>query len=290
MRTRILNKMMNREVEEYLNRGGDTIFIAVGTVELHGDLPLDCETVGVEAVAMKMAEAADGLALINLPYFFPGATPIGRGTVNMSIEDGIVYLKKIARSLFKQGFRHQIYLTGHGPAYLTVSSVVTDLFDELKAPMLHIDLVKAMGEAAKNGWEGGMGSYNDIIFGAYQLFGQKEYLTVDPNAPVKEKKEFIMPGSPGYVAPTEGIAFSYELMKLAHAPGAYGFYYYEFSDHGGGEAFRSIEERDKACEKGVEVLEKFVKAFDPQKYVDILKRLDTYTQEVILPKFPHLSR
>ena len=32
MRTRILNKMSAGEVDEYLARGGDTIFIAVGVV------------------------------------------------------------------------------------------------------------------------------------------------------------------------------------------------------------------------------------------------------------------
>ena len=47
MNTCILNKMRNSEVEDYLNRGQDIIFIPVGTVELHGDLPLDCETIYV---------------------------------------------------------------------------------------------------------------------------------------------------------------------------------------------------------------------------------------------------
>ncbi len=57
MNTHILNKMRNSEVEDYLNRGRDTIFIPVGTVELHGDLPLDCEAIYVEAIAERMAEA-----------------------------------------------------------------------------------------------------------------------------------------------------------------------------------------------------------------------------------------
>lgn len=290
MRTRILNKMINREVEDYLDRGGDTIFIAVGTVELHGELPLDCETIGVEAIALKMAEACDGLALINLPYFFPGATPIGRGTVNMSIEDGMAYLKKIAHSLLKQGFRRQIYVSGHGPAYMTINSMVTDFFDDTKVHALHISLMQAIPLAIENGFVGDAGSIIDMIYGAYQLLGQKDYLYIDPNAPVQEKHEFAMPGSPGYVPPDEGVAFSYELMRLNFAPGAYAFYYSDYSEHGGGEAFRTIEERDAACENGVKVIDDFIKALDPKKYVDLLKRLDHFTQEEILPKYPHLMK
>ena len=69
MRTRIFNKMTAPEVEDYLARGGDTIFIAIGVVECHGALPIDCETIGPEANAVLLAEKADGLAMINLPYF-----------------------------------------------------------------------------------------------------------------------------------------------------------------------------------------------------------------------------
>lgn len=42
MRTRILPKMLNDEVEEYLSRN-DIIIVPVGTVEMHGGFPLDSE-------------------------------------------------------------------------------------------------------------------------------------------------------------------------------------------------------------------------------------------------------
>ncbi len=95
MKTHILNKMRNVEVEEYLDRGRDVIFIPVGTVELHGDLPLDCETIYVEAIAEKMAEATDSLSLTGLPFFYPGATRTGRGTVYLSIAEGASYLRQL---------------------------------------------------------------------------------------------------------------------------------------------------------------------------------------------------
>src|SRR3954454_4991668 len=96
MRTRFLSKLTNGEVEDYLQRNA-LIFIPVGVTETHGALPLDSETVLAEAIALKMAEKSDGLVLHNLPYFFAGATPTGRGTLQISIKDGMSYLDKIAK-------------------------------------------------------------------------------------------------------------------------------------------------------------------------------------------------
>ena len=56
MRTRILPRMLNDEVEEYLSRN-DIIIVPVGTVEMHGGFPLDSETTISEAFALEMAEA-----------------------------------------------------------------------------------------------------------------------------------------------------------------------------------------------------------------------------------------
>ena len=39
MRTRILGKMLNTEVQDYLQRN-DIIIVPVGTTEMHGGLPL----------------------------------------------------------------------------------------------------------------------------------------------------------------------------------------------------------------------------------------------------------
>ena len=56
MRTRIFGKMLNSEVQDYLQRN-DIIIVPVGTTEMHGGFPLDCETVISEAYALKMAES-----------------------------------------------------------------------------------------------------------------------------------------------------------------------------------------------------------------------------------------
>ena len=118
MRTRFLPKMTHDEVCEYVKRN-DIIYVPFGTVEVHGTFPLDVETTTPEAFALLMAEETDGLVLGNLPYFFCGASPISPGTIQMSVEQGLAYLKAIAHSLLNQGFRRQVYLSLHGPAFLT---------------------------------------------------------------------------------------------------------------------------------------------------------------------------
>ena len=52
-----------------------------------------------------MAEACDGLVLTGLPYFYAGATASGRGTVQVSIREGIDYLTAIAKNLLRLGFK-----------------------------------------------------------------------------------------------------------------------------------------------------------------------------------------
>ena len=149
MRTRILPKMLNSEVQEYLMRN-DIIIVPVGTVEMHGGLPLDVETNISEAVGLKMAEACDALVLTGLPYFYSGATASGRGTVQVSVRQGIDYLGAIARSLLRLGFRRQIYISLHGPAHMTVSPMVRDFYDETGVPILYMDMTMQLFNHARD--------------------------------------------------------------------------------------------------------------------------------------------
>lgn len=139
MRTRILGRMLNSEVQQYLERN-DIIIVPVGTTEMHGGMPLDCETVVSEAIGLKMAEACDALLLTGLPYFYAGATASGRGTVQVSVRQGIDYLGAIARSLLRQGFKRQIYISFHGPAHMTICPMLRDFYDETGVPILYMDM------------------------------------------------------------------------------------------------------------------------------------------------------
>ncbi|MBS4207994.1 creatininase family protein [Bacillus sp. FJAT-50079] len=277
MRTRFLSKLTNGEVEEYLTRN-DLIFVPVGVTETHGALPLDSETVLAEAVTLKMAEETDGLVLHNLPYFFAGATPTGRGTVQMSIKDGMAYLDKIAESLLKQGFRRQVYFTSHGPAYLTVSSMVRDFFDRTKVPVLYIDMIMAV-ESIKDLSFNFMEKFHEMTIGAYSILGRLEdvplnvsesnSVTYDVNKMMKAMQN--IPAAP--------------LGKLAYQSGAIGYYFDEASTHMVTPLLKTAEEREALAAAGVEAINEIVKKLDMNRVVQSLKEVDEYTKNESIPKY-----
>ena len=136
-------------------------------------MPLDSETVISEAYALKMAEACNRLVLTGLPYFYAGATATGRGTVQVSIRQGIDYLSAIAHSLLRQGFKRQIYISFHGPAHMTCSPMVRDFFDETGVPILYMDLTMQMLKNARDLFKS-MDSFHAITVGAYQIMNRLE--------------------------------------------------------------------------------------------------------------------
>ncbi len=286
MRTRIYNKLTDAEITEYLERGGDTLFISVGVVELHGQLPVDCESIFVEAAAIKMAEQADGLAVINLPFFHAGATAIGRSTVNVSIRAGYDYLKTIIYAFYKLGFKRIFLLSAHGPAYLTINSVCMDFFHETQNPICHLEMMHVMQIAKENGWsiqDDFEETFVDLIYGSYKLLNQIEFIPVisdfDDQAFLQKRKE--------------GNAkqwFKKDLHKLNAGTGGFGSYYAELEEHGGLEYAHSIEEREARGKKGLLMLEELIDKFDPAHFKDLLFALDQAVNDEIVPRYPHLDR
>jgi creatinine amidohydrolase len=274
MRTRFLSKMTNGEVEQYLDRN-DIIYVPIGVTETHGALPLDSETVLAEAIALRMAEESDGLVLHNLPYFFPGGTIVGRGTIQMSVKDGMAYLDKIAKSLLNQGFRRQIYITSHGPAYLTVSGMIRDFFDETKVPVLYMDLLKAAELANFNLLE----AFHDMTIGAYKVLGRLEDVPLNvPESPsVTYDVQHMLAGmskNPGNI-----------LGKYAYQSGAVGSFFNEPSDHMATPLLRTPEERDGHATAGVQAINELIKSLDMPAIVETLRQVDVYTKDIILPKY-----
>lgn len=272
MRTRFLAKCTNREVEAYLDRN-DIVFIAVGSVEVHGGLPLDCEAVLSEAIALRMAERVDGLVLGNLGYLYAGATASGRGTVQVSVRDSIDYLYEISRSLYRQGFRRQVYTSLHGPSHLFVSPVVRDFFDEFKAPMLYVDgmmpmaSVPALREAMTPAAAGD--TFTDLIVAAYEAVGRIGDVPITtPDIDCSQPQPVT-------------TAFLRHLQSLAPQSGAIGNYFGEMSDHRPTARIASEQERQAMAVRGRTLLEALVDAVDIERAVATMQVLDAFTQEVV---------
>ncbi len=261
MRTRLLTSLTNTEIEDYLKRN-DIIFIPVGNVEVHGPFPTDCEYVGPLAFAEKMAEEADGLVFPYLAYFFPGGTVVGKGTVYVTPEQGLAYIKAIAHSLLRQGFRRQIYLTDHGPSPQTLSPLVREFFDETKDPILYIELGTLMRKAHAD--------FNKVLFGAYSVVGRLDDIPLNVTQ--------VMPDHPR-------DASLEKLQSLGPGSGAIGAYFGDPGEHGGLAKPITAEQRAAYAREGVAMIEATVKMADIKGIVQAMRDHDKFTQEVILPKY-----
>ena len=261
MRTRILGKLLNSEVQEYLSRN-DIIIVPVGTTEMHGGLPLDCETVMSEALALKMAEACDGLVLTGLPYFYAGATASGRGTVQVTVRQGIDYLGAIARSLLRLGFKRQVYVSFHGPAHMTICPMIRDFYDETGVPILYMDSVmKIMGNMQALG---GFEALNDMFVGAYQVMGRLE----------------DVPLVTGFADPVpQSCAPFNDLFALGYQSAAVGYCFGENQDQAPTPDIPDVETRQRMADNGEKVIDKLVETMNMPHVVEQLRKLETYGLE-----------
>ena len=280
MRTRIYNKMTTPEVEAYLARGGDTMFLAVGVTECHGNMPIDCETIGPEANALLLAEKADGLAMINLPYFYPGGTVISPATVHFSIQDGISYLRKICLSLVDQGFKRLFLVTGHGPAALTINAFCRDFFEETLIHPCHITNVNGkprVWDMSKMGDPETFRKLSYTTYGAYKIMNQMEYLPVDPNyvpnGPERGEEDPVMKRFSSLVRNFGGVA---SLM------------YSDPNQHAGGLVFKSEEERLAVCTEGEEMLRAMVADSPICELKEALGEYQAYAQR-LYAKVPRIK-
>lgn len=272
MRTRILPKMLNSEVQEYLSHN-DIIIVPVGTVEMHGGLPLDVETNISEAVGLKMAEACDALVLTGLPYFYSGATASGRGTVQVSVRQGIDYLGAIARSLLRLGFKRQIYISLHGPAHMTVSPMVRDFYDETGVPILYMDMTMQLFNHARDLFQTDkmatdpkafMKLLDSMFVGAYQIMGRIE------DVPLTTEYD---------VSAVQSCAPFQDIFNLAYQSGAVGYCFGENNDHAPTTAIPDAETRQRMADEGQVIIEKLVERLNLPRVVAQLRKLEEYGLE-----------
>ena len=277
-RTRYFTALTNPEIEDYLKHN-DLIFIPVGTVESMGAFPTDLEYTMAEAYALKMAEEADGLVLPHVMYFYPGVTVTGRGSVYVSQDVGLAYLKEIARSLLRQGFRRQIYTSAHGPSNQYVAALVREFFEETKDPILYIETSRLLRNAQAAGTAPKADDSNNfraVGYGAYQIVGRLNEVPLSLDIP--------LPNSPPLPKPPASIR---KLSPLGPESGAVGTY----EPDGNHASVRPLdtkitaEDRERLGRQGAALIEAAVRAMDVKGVVQALRDEDKYVREVIVPRY-----
>ena len=268
LRTRYFTSLTNLEVETYLQYN-DVIVVPIGNIQAHGTLPVDCEYVTAEAIALRMAEEANGLVFPYLQFTYPGDGIIGRGTVRVSQAEGLAYLKPLARSLLRQGFKRQIYVTaGNSAAPQTVSPLVLEFFYESKTPVLYIEADVLLRQVNAD--------LTKVMFGAYSIVNRLNDIPVNftPDVPKHDIDQ--------------GLA---KLRVLSSSGGArdgiVGFLMFE-DDAGAPLKAVTAEQRAAWAKEGTAMIDAAVKRADMKKIVESLLDHQRFTREYLVPKFDRL--
>ncbi|HYO83635.1 MAG TPA: creatininase family protein [Bryobacteraceae bacterium] len=271
MRTRDITRLSQFEIAKYLKRN-DSIFVPVGSVEGNGASPSDRDYASALAVAMKMAEAADALFAPNLSYFYAGSTITSEATVNVSLSESREYLKQLAKSFLRQGFRTQVWVvSGHGPAPLFVGSMVREFFDETHVPILAIDAADIARKQNRD--------REKMAYGTYSLLNRLDDMPLAkdvPNIPMK-------PG--GVAADNPGLA---TLSKMGYSGSlTLGFWWADPNGHGYSNTNlpTTPEERAAWGKQGEAEIDALVQGMHVPAMLTALKGHAKFTEDEIVSKY-----
>ncbi|CAH2031788.1 creatininase family protein [Trichlorobacter ammonificans] len=129
----ILAEMTMTQVEEAL-KTCQSVVIPFGALEEHGPhLPLSTDTIQAMEVARRAAERTPLFVAPPVHYGNCRSTAAHPGTVSISTATLKALLKDIVRSLYRQGFRTVLALTGHagGAHRMALQDAGEELLDEL---------------------------------------------------------------------------------------------------------------------------------------------------------------
>lgn len=273
LHTRDLTRLSEVQVGWQLERS-DVIFIPVGAVEANGVLPSDRDYVSALGFAMTMAHETGGLYMPGLVHSFPGTTVVGSSTIYMSPSQGLAHLKTIARSLLRQGFRRQVWVSiSHGPAALTVGTLARQFFEEERVPILYVDV-----DQHKSKLDIPAADRSHTIYGAHAIAGRLEDIPLagDYGSGVLDSRTSA--------EHNEGLA---KLGELGYSGSLrLGSWIPDVMSHGGSMPLAStVAQREEWGQLGREQIEAWVATMNLNEAMEALREHDRFTQEVIIPKY-----
>jgi creatinine amidohydrolase/Fe(II)-dependent formamide hydrolase-like protein len=265
--SRRVDEMTSREIELYLKAGGDLVLVPFGPISGHGALiPVGMHAHWAHALAVLIAEKANGLVFPVTQCCFAGATRTFRGTVSFTVGEQVTVLKRIASTLQKQGFRRTVLVGGTNPEDTGGMIAARELFDETEKPFWFVSASRALQlpevKALYEGYPGKFGE-TQLSLASLRILGRERPIPLEKWA--QETK------AEGVDQPDEIASDVTEMRRL----GAVGFRYHEESNHGNrgnaGIVFKGRSDVDLA----VDVLQKSAEAVIPglgrlQHYADWL--------------------
>lgn len=273
LHTRDFTRLSQVQVAEALKQT-DIIFIPVGAVETNGIQPSNRDYTWPLAYAKLMAEETGGLYMPGLMWSYPGTTTLAPSSIANSPQSGTAFLKSLAHSLLRQGFRRQVYISAsHGPAPLTAGTLVREFFEETRVPILYINMDTYLPRLQLTAEQ-----RSRTLYGAHSIAGHIDDLPLKGDYGPKESG----PAAP--VPPNQGLA---TLGKLGFSGSlTLGSWVPDVMSHGGDNDLPvSPAERAAWAKLGEDQLRAIVKKMRMPEAMDALRQHDRYTQDYIFPKF-----
>jgi creatinine amidohydrolase len=211
-----------------------------------------------------------------LIWSYPGTTMIAAATVNISPTQGLDFLRGLAESLLRQGFRRQVYISsGQGPAPLTAGTLVREFYDTEHVPILYIDMDNYLPKLKLPA-----DARSKALYGAHYITGR----IVD--LPLKGDYGEVESRAAGPVPENTGLA---GLSKLGYSGSlSLGSWVPDVMAHGSGrepDLPATASEREEWGRQGQAQIVAVVKQMHLQEAMDDLKKHDEYTNKVLVPKF-----
>jgi len=279
LQTRRMDEMTSREVELFLQGGGDLVLIPFGPVSGHGAfIPMGIHGHWAHALAVLLAERADGLVYPPVFTCFSGATRSFRGAVSFPVTEQAQVLERVVGVLQQQGFKRIVLVAGTNPEDLGGTVAARQVFDRTERPVWLLIAERLLHDPAVHAlYEGYPGSFGETQIGlaSLKILG-RERPTPYPEW-AREKKADNDPDQPREIA---------EDVRALRAFGTIGFRYFEEANHGNhgmaGLTFNGKPDIDVA----VEVLQKSAEVAAPAlanlgHYADWLEK---HPFQYIVPK------
>lgn len=131
-RSIFMPEMTNLEVREYLDRGGRTVIVPVGSTEDHGDHgPLWTDVYIPLEVAKRAAPELDAIVGPPVPFGIAHDHRGAAGVVHVRLDTFIGLLRDVCLSLADVGFARIVLLNGHYCNSHAMEFAVSQFFDEL---------------------------------------------------------------------------------------------------------------------------------------------------------------
>ena len=139
MRSRYLSELTTPEIEQYLSASPSTAILPVGSVEMHGPhMPTGTDTLIAAAVAVRLAESANGLVLPAIQYTWAGATDGFAGTFSMPPELARQTVEAVVLKAHRMGFGRQVLLSHHGGNRCVLELAVRRTYEMHHIPVAYI--------------------------------------------------------------------------------------------------------------------------------------------------------